>query len=87
MRRLKGVVSDGTHNDKIETYKRFVTLLSSYKLLDVEHLNKMTKTDDNSDNGSVNKRRRSIRKLRPNQHQTSKAENQFIILADLFNQN
>ena len=87
MRRLKGVVSDGTHNDKIETYKRFVTLLSSYKLLDVEHLNKMTKTDDNSDNSSVNKRRRSIRKLRPNQQQTSRAENQFIILADLFNQN
>ena len=51
MRRLKGVVSDGIHNDKIETYKRFVTLLSSYKLLDVEHLNKMTKSDDNSDNG------------------------------------
>ena len=89
---MKGVVSDGTHNDKIETYKRFVSMLSPYKLLDVENLNKMmTKNDDNSDNGNnsnVNKRRRSIRTLRPNnRYQSPKAENQFTVLADFFAQN
>ena len=92
MRRLQGVVSDGTHNDKIETYKRFVTMLSSYKLLNGEHLNKMlTKNDDNNDNGNngnVNKRRRSIRTPRPNyHHQAPKTGNQFTVLADFFAQN
>lgn len=92
MSRLKGLVSDGTHNDKIETYKRFVKMLSSYKLLDDEHLSgMMTKTDvgiDNGNNGSVNKRRRSIRIHRPNyQYQAPKVGNQLSILADLFNQN
>ena len=89
VRRLKGLVSDGTHNDKIETYKRLVNLLSSYKSLDGEHLNEWIKNDDNSDNGSngsANKRRRSIRTLRPNYHQASKSGNQLTKLADLFNQ-
>ena len=89
VRRLKGLVSDGTHNDKIETYKRFVTMLSSYKLLDEEHLNKWTKNDgkiDNSNNDSANKRRRSIRTLRQNYQHQAKVGNQLTILADLFNQ-
>ena len=40
MRRLTrdGVLSDGTHNGKIQTYKRLVTMLSSYKLVDAEEL-------------------------------------------------
>ena len=89
---MKGLVSDGTHNDKIEAYKQFVKMLSSYKLLDDEYLSgMMTKTDvdiDNGNNGGVNKHRRSIRRLRPNyQHQAPKVGNQLSILADLFNQN
>ena len=89
MRRLKGLVSDGTHNDKIETYKRLVNILSSYQSLDGEHLNEWITNDNNSDNGnndSANKRRRSSRTLRPNYHQASKAGNQLTKLADLFNQ-
>ena len=88
MRKLKGLVSDGTHNDKIETYKRLVNMLSSYKSLDGEHLNEWIKNDDNSDNGSngsANKRRRSIGTFWPSYHQASKAENQLTKLADLFN--
>ena len=63
-------------------------MLRSYKLLDEEHLNEWTKNDDNIDNGyngSADKRRRSIRTLRPNYYHQSKAGNQPIILVNLLN--
>ena len=64
---------------QIETYKRLVYMLSSYKSLDRDYLNEWITNDhnDNGNNGSANKRRHSIRTLRPNYHQATKFEKFF----------
>ena len=76
------ILSDGTHNGKIQTYHNFLTMLSSYKIADDDVLQTMIKNDD------MKQKRRIIRKLQPKQNgKRSTHGNDLTILADFFDQN
>ena len=78
----QGILTDGTHNGKIQTYHNFLTMLSSYKIADDDVLQQMMiKNDDKH-------KRRIIRKLHPRENQKRSTNgNELAILADFFKRN